>query len=233
MRRNLLSIIFVLAAFYGFGQLTITPDDISVEADLATTDAVAYFSVTNEGPQTAKFWWTLEVDNAPTNWEYWVCDANLCYFAGRYLCPEDRPNEIPAGETNDAFAIHYNPQGNEGSGTVKLRLTQVYDGDTTTNLVEVDIALKAALTSSNENISELEEISVYPNPTSDFFFVKNGQDIEEIEILNMIGKKLKSEAHKPGKAHYITDLDLENGVYLVRMLDRNNKIQKVMKIFKE
>lgn len=231
MRRNLLLILFVLTASIGFGQLTVEPDTLFFEADTSNHDAVAHFSVTNSGNETAEFYWVLDILDAPSEWEFQVCDDNLCYLYGRLSCSCANPNFLDAGATSDNFSLHFNSNGVIGQASVAYRLVSVCNGDTTTNVTVLPATLSSQGTSSNTDIEELSDIIIYPNPSAELFRIKNDSEIKKIEIKSIIGKHIRSESHYKGQAHYINELPY--GFYVVSMMDENNNIKKVIRITKE
>ncbi len=75
------------------------------------------------------------------------------------------------------------------------------------------------------------ELSVFPNPAIDNISVYDNNDqVNQIFVFNLIGKKVKTFEHLKGEYHYVGDLP--KGVYLVQMLDKGKQILTTQKIDK-
>lgn len=87
-----------------------------------------------------------------------------------------------------------------------------------------------ALSAQQTNPSKLE-LSVFPNPAIDNISVHdNSETVAEVDVFNLVGKKVKSFEHVKGEYHYVGDLP--KGVYLVQMLDKSKRILTTQKIDK-
>ena len=73
--------------------------------------------------------------------------------------------------------------------------------------------------SIEDYINESSPLKIYPNPTSDFIYIASYLNIKEVEIFNIIGqkKKIKIDNNK------INVLSLDNGTYILKVKDLNNK----------
>lgn len=65
---------------------------------------------------------------------------------------------------------------------------------------------------SNNDFNSFSNFSIYPNPTSGIVSVRSEEDIENIEILSLEGRKIKS-SHEAK----IDISDLSNGIYLMQI----------------
>jgi hypothetical protein len=76
---------------------------------------------------------------------------------------------------------------------------------------------------------------VYPNPMADFITIESGDKVKsavKLEILNLQGAAVHTEAVAEGDMHHTIDLsDLKAGTYLLR-LTYNNGVTEVMKVVK-
>ncbi|MBN9292552.1 MAG: T9SS type A sorting domain-containing protein [Flavobacteriia bacterium] len=82
----------------------------------------------------------------------------------------------------------------------------------------------------SEQLSEvpkLEDVQVFPNPTTEIFFLKNGEIVDTYKIIDMNGKVVQQGYHN---AQIITVLELESGFYLLELKagdkTRSIRIQK-------
>ncbi|MCB0527230.1 MAG: T9SS type A sorting domain-containing protein [Saprospiraceae bacterium] len=74
----------------------------------------------------------------------------------------------------------------------------------------------AALHAQSKTVADL---SVFPNPTSDYISVKDNSDaVGYITVFNLVGKKVKEFEFVKGEQYYVADLT--KGMYLVQILDR-------------
>ena len=75
------------------------------------------------------------------------------------------------------------------------------------------------------------EWSVYPNPVIEQFTVQDNSDVvNNVSVFNLIGKKVKTFEHSRGAFHYVGDLP--KGVYLVQLVDKNNRVLLTQKMDK-
>ncbi|MFQ5446189.1 MAG: T9SS type A sorting domain-containing protein [Saprospiraceae bacterium] len=75
------------------------------------------------------------------------------------------------------------------------------------------------------------KISIYPNPATNFISINTDEHVKQINIFNLIGRKLKTinEVVK-GQRYDITDLP--KGMYLVQVVDTRNKVMTTQRISK-
>ncbi len=85
-----------------------------------------------------------------------------------------------------------------------------------------------SLVLSVESFTEKKDFDVYPNPANNYIIV-DGEDVLEVEIFDMMGRKLIS--HKTETSSTIDVSGLLSGIYLVRTIDADNNIsmQKIIK----
>ena len=104
-------------------------------------------------------------------------------------------------------------------------------------MIKEDESNLTILQSSGLTVSKnaLENIKIYPNPTTGELRIENGElRIEKIEISDVYGRKLSSNHLIPTSSHHLINIShLPAGVYFlsVRVLNRDfNKIYKINKI---
>ena len=84
---------------------------------------------------------------------------------------------------------------------------------------------------AQHSIAQKPELTVFPNPVIDNISVHDNNDqVSQIIVFNLIGKKVKSFEHLKGEYHYLGDVP--KGVYLVQMLDKSKRILTTQKIDK-
>ncbi|MFZ4544323.1 MAG: T9SS type A sorting domain-containing protein [Saprospiraceae bacterium] len=81
------------------------------------------------------------------------------------------------------------------------------------------------------NSSYKTTLNVYPNPTSDYIGINDDSDrVVKIEFYNLTGRQMKS--FPISRAEKVNILDLPNGVYFVRLIDKNNHIVTTQRVTK-
>ena len=84
-------------------------------------------------------------------------------------------------------------------------------------------------TENVESINRKYQLTVYPNPSKDGFYIRGNaaySDIIEIKLLDLQGKELKTILYaNDGNDSYINTENLRNGVY---MLKYNNRFEKIV-----
>lgn len=74
------------------------------------------------------------------------------------------------------------------------------------------------------------KISVYPNPTSNFFAVSDVNGVSELKVYNLVGKEMRSFDVETGAKYNISDLP--NGMYLIQLINNKKKIVNTQRLQK-
>ena len=233
LMKKFLLLFFTFCTITAFSQITVLKQDIIFDVP-ADPPAYSEFKVeipmVNDSTEQFLFWWEIERGNSPDEWEYKLCDINLCYFWGFEACPCSEHNTFNPGDTANMM-LYCDPNGIEGTAVVNLRICADCDPDRKcTSYVDIPVTINSGTVSTKEE-DFAENVVLYPNPASDMFKIKNDETISDVVVYNIVGKKLISESHKPGKSHDISRLT--KGIYLVRLLDKSNNIVKVLRMTKE
>lgn len=79
-----------------------------------------------------------------------------------------------------------------------------------------------------ENKKISNEVILFPNPTSNFVNIKSSRNIYSVEIYDLLGNILTT---KNNDNNIIDISDLSNGIYFLKMIDKNNHqiINKIIK----
>ena len=228
--KQFLLLVFMVSTFAVSAQLNldIAPSPITVEDHPSTTDIPAYFTITNNDSAEASFLWRIaNTDEIPDGWQVHICDKNLCYFHTVHECPAGNPN-ILAGSESWQFEYHVNPFGIEDEFTGVFELFSADDPETVVNSVEVTVS---TIISSSQDLANVENFTVFPNPTTESFQIKNDDNVGSIAIYNIIGKQIVNHLHTPGKIYNV--VDLRKGMYFVRLFDRDGQTLKSIRLNKE
>lgn len=228
MKRLLLCFFLIqIVASTTWGQLTIHPSTFVLTGNPSENDVTIHIEVTNNQSFDAYVLWSRVVESAPASWLTWICDKNLCYLPTANACAPNKPNILAPGEKMD-IQIHVNPAAVEGS--TPYNITFMDYEDPTIILGNVTGEVIISNTVSTKNNPSQSNLSVYPNPTSDYFQVSETPGLRYIELFNIVGNKVRSFDAIPQKQYNVADLT--DGIYLVRMLTSTGKIIKTIRLSK-
>jgi Secretion system C-terminal sorting domain len=73
------------------------------------------------------------------------------------------------------------------------------------------------------SVAQNPKIKVYPNPATEYIKLSQIVDVRKIKILSLIGSPMKLYDVVETEEKYDVS-DLPNGLYLVQLLDSNNKV---------
>lgn len=230
MRILLSNILFFVAVSFASAQLTIEPSCLTFEAD--DVDQIFMdINITNNGAEEELgFWEFVPADDFPEDWKFQICDINLCYNwdVSRSSTSSFLTNVIPAGATvlytikiqnsasTDDMVI---PISGESTGTLKIFGNSDF----------VDPSAETSCSVSTENV-DIEDLVIYPNPTTDVFQIKNDANIATVSIYNIVGRQVSSVNHTQGAVHDVSNL--RAGMYLVRLENNNGEVVKAMRLSK-
>ncbi|MDF1696810.1 MAG: T9SS type A sorting domain-containing protein [Saprospiraceae bacterium] len=225
MVRNLLhTFILLLVANLAISQIDIDPQSIEFVGE-GQESITEYIEITNNTGDVLNLYWEfVPAEGYPAEWTTQICDINLCYAPNKLKSSAAMPNTIE-NETTVEFSFKvWNNNGNvEGTSYGILNL---YDDSDFTNLVA---STSAPLTSTNN--FDVQELVIYPNPTTEFIQIKNDASISSISIFNVVGRLVNTLDHSTGMVHDLTGL--RSGMYLVRLEDKNGDVIKSMRLSKK
>jgi hypothetical protein len=131
--------------------------------------------------------------------------------------PSDFTLTILVGENYTVSGLTITPAlGYNGLLTISVK---VNDGKADSNLFQFTITINQTITSTEENIENKFEI--YPNPSSEFVFVKNPLKGTSITIYNMCGEVILNEGLT---SNQINISSFARGIYIVRLFNRNGDV---------
>ncbi len=230
MRILLANILFLASFGFASAQLSIEPSCLTLEADDVDQIFLEIF-ITNSGTEEEMGFWEFEkAADFPEDWKFQICDLNLCYNwdVTRSSTSSFLSNVIPAGETvlytlkvqnlaNTDTEIF--PISGSSTGTLKLYNNSDF----------MDASVETSCTVSNNNV-EVEDLVIYPNPTTDVFQIKNDANIASLSIYNIVGRQISSLKHSEGMLHDVSNL--RSGMYLVRLENKDGEVVKAMRLSK-
>lgn len=167
--------------------------------------------------------WTREVISMPQEWCASVCDNNLCY-----LCSKDSANLDLTVSESSIIDVRFWPNGVPGTGIVKVCYKDVLDPSINTCAIFI---LTLNTTSTDNTISATVDPVIYPNPATENISITQAEVVSRVELMNIVGKKIKTiETNGISK---LDINDLRSGMYLVNLIDNNNKVIKTVRLLKE
>jgi len=226
--RKILLLALTFISFNVFSQdITVTPSPVVLTLGTDVVDKKVDMAISNVSGQDIEFYWTIDREGAPEEWQFFLCDVNLCYTPSVTSCPCSKPNEMPAN-SNAVLMMHILANGVAGTGAINLAIH--YNCDGTDSVIDIPITFEVG-TTSTEFADINDDITLYPNPALDMINLIEDNDVKQIEFYSIVGKKIKSLDHVKGQSHDVSEL--AKGIYLVRLLNKSNNILKVLRMTKE
>lgn len=225
MKKTLLGVLVILLAFGVNAQLTVNPGTSTGTGPATSIDIGAYAQVTNTSSDTIELLWSRTVVSMEHGWTTWVCDLNNCYLPTTESCPTNRPNFIAPGSSLN-FEVHVGPAGIEGNASVQIQFYTVDDPSTIIGTLFTQFETTTSSVSDPGN----EVLRIFPNPTTSYFQISDPTSVSEVAIYSMVGNKMRVFNASQGNRYEVSDLPV--GVYLVRLLDNNQKVLKTVRLSK-
>jgi hypothetical protein len=225
MKRNLLyTFILLFVANLAISQISIDPQSIEFRGD-GQDQITQYVDITNNTGSTLNFYWKYVPDEGyPSDWNTQICDINLCYAPNVLQCSPQGGNEVLDSKTIQFSIKVWNSNGVvEGNS---FGILYLYDDADFTNVIATSSAPATSTTEIN-----LDDLVIYPNPTTESFQLKNDDGIASVSIFNIVGRVVKTFTHTSGMIHDVTAL--RSGMYLVRLENRAGDVIKSMRLSKK
>jgi hypothetical protein len=204
--------------------VTFTPEYYKLE--IVDEDTKKHgFEMTNNTQGTLDWYWNIELaDDFPPEWEVQVCDLNLCYGWGVEASADALPNEQPAGATTNPDLQYVNVRSNGVAG-ISSAVFCVYGDAARTQEI-----FCTSLTSSTNELGEIVNHTLYPNPVVDGFQIANDELVESISITTVTGERLMNQAHRSGDS--VDTSELPAGSYIVTMYNKDNQTTGIQRFVK-
>jgi hypothetical protein len=87
-----------------------------------------------------------------------------------------------------------------------------------------------AFTASAQTAKNSPQISIFPNPATEFIKLSDDEAVKNIFVSNMLGRKMRSFDVIKGDRYEISDLP--NGLYLIQIIGKNNKVLATQRLTK-
>ena len=227
MKRLLHLIACLLISLPLWSQISISvePGTFMLSGNPLNPDVNIHIDVVNNSPVEVSLLWTRSVDSAPAEWISWICDANLCYLPTANASSPTKPNVLSPGEHMD-FQIHVNPYSIEGTAGYDVYFLDYGDPNIILGEIHGEVLINNTVSTKDE--SSGPKLTVFPNPTADYFQVSEINSLHTIELFNIVGNKVRTYAAAPQKQYFVGDLN--DGIYLVRLISHSGKVLKTIRL---
>jgi len=227
MKSLLHLLLFLIFSMTGYSQLVL--QDMRLEGDVRSEKLALDFWVHNEGADPVTYYWDIDRNaNFPSEWGISVCDCWLCYMEGQETANCDMECTTEA-QDSFMFTIYVHPHGVEAVGELTFKLLGNCGDDTT--LISSNTLTYAVSVGSSTMNSEDSNILIYPNPTLNSFQIAADENIESVVIYDIVGREILVAEHRSGQSYDVSNL--EQGIYVVRMMDKASEVVKVVKLTRE
>lgn len=247
MSHSTLSLVCVLLLFWCnslFAQaieLGIVPNRVDKEVSVSLLDLdfeeISTIVLTNNDNRELQLQWEKTLINQPQGWESLVCSKTPNYApfqndSTSEFVEDRRPFRLAPGESLEFYLI-LRPNGKTGQGRIKLVFSDLTQpgkslGEAVFNL-QVN---RNPLAQQEEDSSKPKVLRIYPNPAIENFFVEvpSSKKLGRVEVVNTLGRKLKTFDKPAGPEGYDID-DLPEGIYLINIYDADGNKLKTLRLF--
>jgi Secretion system C-terminal sorting domain len=226
--KHIFTLIFALTLSAMVAQVSILPGSLATTIS-ESGDHLYTLSISNTGSSAVSVWWKVKKGSTfPLQWHTQTCDLFTCYPNNYDECPGSKNQSIAAGATVN-YTMHFYPNGVVGSSTISFELYS--DKSFKTLIAQTDptavVVADKALSTKSPATSDLK---IFPNPTEDYFTIKNDAGIAKVSIFNIVGKEVETFKHVSGSAYNVSDY--VRGLYIVRLIDNRGKTLKSIRLNK-
>jgi hypothetical protein len=201
-----LSILFVPIQMVA--QLLVSPNPVFIEnMDFDAFETVGYSTVTNESGLGVGVIWTREEIMMTEGWTSAICDINQCYLS--FISTQ---NFYLASAAEGNIDVHLYPNGIEGSAVIAVHLALATDPE---EIITSAMFYFNTTLSTAERL--VENIKLYPNPTTDMVWIDGEHGVHTVEVFSLEGKLVK-QSMVAGTAA-LSMADLPKGSYILRLKD--------------
>ncbi len=99
-----------------------------------------------------------------------------------------------------------------------------------TSLANAQVASSNATALAHHRTEMPTKLSLFPNPTTNYFQLTSNDEVAQIVVFNVIGKRMKGFQYMENEKYYVDELP--NGMYLVQFLGHNGKILSTRRLSK-
>ena len=222
MKKLILSCLMVLFLINSYAQLSVSPTNFEETINVNVPDVSLNSRIENLSNKAIKVNWKRLVTSLPAEWENFICTGMNCYDN---LTNSGQFTLEAFGNIKDTTLLltHFEPYQTPGTAVVQVALTE--DGNPS-NSVTVTYNING-IVAATKDLSEKNAIALYPNPTTEYFMIRNKANVSKIKISNIAGYQIRT--FDTLKERYDIS-DLNGGMYIVQLLDAKNKIIKTTRL---
>lgn len=177
--------------------------------------------------------WRISHFSKDPGWAYEsTCDNSLCYYDPSLIDGTTKTTSALFNIDSPAFYLKVAFDGNAAANGSKSMATidlSVGGGP----IQKVTFIATKGTSGIVTTVKSDEEISIFPNPASNYIDVKysSASDVKTIAIYNLIGKVVNVfKVTDKNSAHCEFNADMPSGIYIVRISDSKGNIIATRKI---
>ena len=196
----------------------------------AFTEVVLYNTISNPSTtQNITLRWERVTNDHPSSWRgTQICDKNTCYPWNISSMSFD----LDTGEVS-TFDVHFTNDSLPGEGFVLMKVYDERDSANTETFIHYYAKVNAS--TGVNSLGSISDIKIYPNPARDYVLVRREATdrIKHVEVYNMLGLKVTQQEIDPDNLTTRIDLvDLQKGIYMIRIFDFDNNVVMTKSISK-
>ncbi len=241
MKQTLPSILFLFFLALSAGlvaQVSVSVDPNpwqgTLPADLSDdwAEVIAHATFTNEDAAQQSFRWYISVQNAPSAWQFRICDNNACYSTSTLTNYDPNGFQAPVVlESGDSslLDLHILPKGVAGSGLIHVELSVIDDISTILETAVYEVTIENSV--ATVDLVATKRIRIYPNPATEYIALSDTEGIDQIVMYNMIGRVVRTFDVQPNRSYYVADLP--EGLYLVSLVNKEQGVLRTVRLRKQ
>lgn len=221
MKRNILCLIFLAFTINLFAQVSIDPNPVEEFEEVAGGDWKGHSHIKNESDETKTFKWEKEVECNAAGFDIAICDSTNCYSPS----VNEMEFTLAPGEV-ELMDVHVYVTGQMNGAIVKVTVTEIGNESNTTSGMYLFNTCEALNVTAD---LEKEQLSIYPNPATEFFRLTDNSIVDKIIIYNIVGQPVKAFNQVFNGQRYDIS-DLASGLYLISFLDADSNVIKTNRL---
>jgi len=190
--------------------------------ELSKQEQQASSTITNVGSEKTDIVLKIEDWLVPKDWQIYIQYKQI----QKKINPSrfEETISLNPGEKID-LKVNIQTNGNEGEGLLSFRIYEK------SNRLESQVGTIIFGKTDPYIISNAVHISIYPNPTTDFFYAISNRKIKKIEVYNILGTLQRTFLVSPQITYSIADLP--KGIYLIKFITPDNTVIKTSRLQKQ
>jgi hypothetical protein len=207
--------------------LLVTPSD-TLTLDTTSgcqSESIMTYSIKNTTANTLNMNWQFIYSTLPHGWTIGYCDPHLCRTGMAQISTGIKQFQLDSGVTG-YMQLEPVPASGSASGLFQVFMWASNDSANTAKYLtyKVSITTPQNCTAAGITETDLQQISLYPNPVRNDLRVTVPQPLSngQIDIYNLIGSRVYTQALTS-----TAELDLsalEGGIYVVRITDAGHTL---------